>query len=83
MSAVGGDTAVTVQVHDGGAVTDIAIVALGRLADMRLFLAGFHFFLATRHHPRFSVLSPFFRVVGDGAPRTSSLISKPRSARSR
>jgi len=59
-SAIGGDAAVTVQVQDGGPVTDIAMMAPNLLADMLLFLAELYFFLATRHHLRFSVLSLFF-----------------------
>ena len=59
-SAIGGDAAVTVQVQDGGPVTDIAMMAPNLLADILLFLAGLYFFLATRHHLRFSILSLFF-----------------------
>lgn len=59
-SAMGGDSAVTVQVQDGGPLADIALMAPNLLADMLLFLAGLYFFLATRHHLRFSVLSLFF-----------------------
>lgn len=59
-SAMGGDAAMTVQVQDGGPVTDIAMMAPNLLADMLLFLAGLYFFLATRHQLRFSILSLFF-----------------------
>lgn len=59
-SAMGGDAAMTVQVQDGGPVVDIAMMAPNLLADMLLFLAGLYFFLATRHHLRFSILSLFF-----------------------
>ena len=59
-SAMGGDAAVTVQVQDGGPMTDIALMAPNLLADVLLFLAGLYFFLATRHHLRFSILSLFF-----------------------
>ena len=59
-SVMGGDTAVTVQVQDGGPVANIAFMAPSLLAEMLLFLAGLYFFLATRHHLRFSILSLFF-----------------------
>jgi predicted PurR-regulated permease PerM len=59
-SVMGGDAALTVEVQDGGPVTNIAMLAPSLLADVLLFLAGLYFFLATRHNLRFSILSLFF-----------------------
>jgi predicted PurR-regulated permease PerM len=59
-SVMGGDPAMTVEVQDGGPVQDVALMAPALLADVLLFLAGLYFFLATRHHIRFSVLSLCF-----------------------
>jgi len=53
----GNDAAMTVEVKDGGPVTDMALMAPSLLADGLLFLAGLYFFLATRHNLRISVLS--------------------------
>ncbi|MEO6014334.1 MAG: AI-2E family transporter [Devosia sp.] len=59
-SLMGSDAAMTVEVQDGSAVTDVALMAPSLLADILLFLAGLYFFLATRHHIRISVLSLCF-----------------------
>lgn len=57
---MGSDATMTVQLQDGGPVQDVALMAPSILADALLFLAGLYFFLATRHHIRFSVLSLCF-----------------------
>lgn len=57
---MGGGAAMTVQVQDGGPVTDVALMAPSILADVLLFLAGLYFFLATRHQIRIAVLSLCF-----------------------
>ena len=59
-SLMGTGAAVTVEVKDGGPVTDIALMAPGIVADALLFLAGLYFFLATRHSMRIAVLSLCF-----------------------
>jgi predicted PurR-regulated permease PerM len=57
---IGNDAAMTVEVKDGGPVTDIALMAPAIVADALLFLAGLYFFLATRHSIRIAVLSLCF-----------------------
>lgn len=55
----GGD-AVEVQVEDGSAVTDIAMLAPTVLAQVLIFLASLYFFLATRENIRIATLSLCF-----------------------
>jgi len=59
-SIMGSDTAMTVQVQNGGPVPDVALMAPALLASVLLFLAGLYFFLATRHHIRIAALSLCF-----------------------
>lgn len=53
----GGDTAMRVNVEDGGAMASVALLAPAVLAQMLIFLASLYFFVATRDHIRISVLS--------------------------
>lgn len=53
----GGDGAMAVTVEDGGAVTELALLAPAILAQMLLFLASLYFFMATRESIRISTLS--------------------------
>ncbi len=59
-SVIGGGTALSVQVQDGGPVTSAALAVPSILADCLLFIAALYFFLATRDHIRISVLSLCF-----------------------
>jgi len=59
-SVMGTGAAVTVEVKDGGPVTDLALMVPSIVADALLFLAGLYFFLATRHSIRIAVLSLCF-----------------------
>ncbi|SMQ70141.1 Predicted PurR-regulated permease PerM [Devosia lucknowensis] len=56
-SIFGSDTAMSVQVEDGSAVTGVAMLAPAILAQVAIFLASLYFFVATRDHIRMSVLS--------------------------
>ena len=55
--AMGRDTAMTVTVDDGAAMTEAAIIAPAILAQIITFLASMYFFLATRDRFRAAVLS--------------------------
>jgi predicted PurR-regulated permease PerM len=53
----GGDGAMAVTVEDGGAVTELALLAPAILAQVLIFLASLYFFMATRESIRISTLS--------------------------
>lgn len=53
----GGDGAMAVTVEDGGAVTEIALLAPAILAQILIFLVSLYFFMATRDSIRVAVLS--------------------------
>jgi predicted PurR-regulated permease PerM len=56
-SVLGSESAMSVQVEDGSAVTGMAMLAPAILAQVAIFLASLYFFVATRDHIRVSVLS--------------------------
>ena len=56
-SVLGSESAMSVQVEDGSAVTGVAMLAPAILAQVAIFLASLYFFVATRDHIRVSVLS--------------------------
>jgi predicted PurR-regulated permease PerM len=56
-SVLGSESAMSVQVEDGSAVTGVAMLAPAILAQVAIFLASLYFFVATREHIRISVLS--------------------------
>lgn len=56
-SVLGSDEAMQVNVADGGAVTNIALMAPAIAAQVLIFLVSLYFFLATRDNIRISALS--------------------------
>lgn len=56
-SVLGSDSAVSVTVEDGSAMTGMAMLAPAILAQVAIFLASLYFFVATRDHIRVSILS--------------------------
>ncbi len=56
-SVMGTDEAMTVNIEEGSAVTEIAFVAPIIAAQVLLFLASLYFFIATRHQIRHSILA--------------------------
>lgn len=56
-SALGSDSAMSVQVEDSSTVAGMAMLAPAVLARVAIFLASLYFFVATRDHIRMSVLS--------------------------
>ena len=56
LRTVTGGSGVTVEVDEGGDVTDIAIMAPALGAQVLLFLASLFFFVATRHDIRTSIM---------------------------
>lgn len=59
-SVFGGSTAMTVQVADGGPITDIAVLAPAALGQVVIFFGGLYFFLAARQGIRIGILSLCF-----------------------
>jgi predicted PurR-regulated permease PerM len=56
-SALGGGTAMEVQVQDGSQVMNLAMTAPAILGDILIFLSSLYFYLATRENIRVSILS--------------------------
>jgi predicted PurR-regulated permease PerM len=59
-SIFGGGTAMTVQVADGGPITDIASLAPAALGQVLIFFGGLYFFVAARDGIRLGILSLCF-----------------------
>lgn len=59
-SVFGGSNAMTVQVADGGAITEIAFLAPAALGQVLIFFGGLYFFVAARAGIRVGVLSLCF-----------------------
>ena len=59
-SIFGGGTAMTVQVADGGPITDIASFAPAALGQVLIFFGGLYFFVAARDAIRLGILSLCF-----------------------